>query len=230
MANALETQLQNPELSGLSFDERLGLMVDQEFIMRENQGLAARLKNAKLRLQACVEDIDLKRIRGLERSFVATLSSSQWIRQHRNIIITGKTGVGKTYLGCALAHKGCRDGFTAIYHRMNRLFDELVVARATGKHQNALQALSRKDVLVLDDFALLALSQEQRRDLLEILDDRYDRRSTVVISQIPYEQWYELIGDPTFADAIFDRLIHNSYKICLTGPSGREQKAKEEQN
>lgn len=221
--------MQSPELSSLSFEERIGLMVDQEFIARENERLGSRLRHARLRVQACVEDLDLKRIRGLDRALVATLSSSQWVRQHRNMLITGKTGVGKTYVACAFAQKACRDGFTAVYHRAGRLFDELNIARATGKYPNFLSALAKKDLLVLDDFALVILSQDQRRDLLEILDDRYDRKSTVVVSQLPYDKWYELIGDPTFADAIFDRLVHNSYKICLSGTSGREKKMEEEE-
>lgn len=230
MAKALESQLQTPDLNNLPFEDRLGLMVDQELTMRENQRLAARLRHAKLRQQACIEDLDLKRMRGLDRGTVASLADSQWVSLHRNLLVTGKTGVGKSYVACAFAHKACRDGYTAAYHRAGRLFDELTVARATGVYPRFLNALSKKDVLVLDDFALVPLTLDQRRDLLEILDDRYEQKSTIVVSQIPHEEWYQMIGDATFADAILDRLVHNAYKICLTGPSGREGKMKEEKN
>jgi DNA replication protein DnaC len=225
MAKALESQLQTPEVNILPFEDRLGLLVDQEMNIRETARLAGRLRHAKLRQQACIEDLDLKATRGLDRSLVASLGDSQWVKLHRNILITGKTGVGKSYFGCALAQKACRDG----YHRVGRVFEELIVARASGAYTRYLNSLLKRDVLVLDDFALIPLNQDQRRDLLEILEDRYDRKSTVVISQIPYDEWYLSIGDATFADAILDRLVHNAYKVSLTGPSRRKNKDGEQE-
>jgi DNA replication protein DnaC len=229
MAKALESQLQTPEVNILPFEDRLGLLVDQEMNIRETARLAGRLRHAKLRQQACIEDLDLKATRGLDRSLVASLGDSQWVKLHRNILITGKTGVGKSYFGCALAQKACRDGYSAVYHRVGRVFEELVVARASGAYTRYLNSLLKRDVLVLDDFALIPLNQDQRRDLLEILEDRYDRKSTVVISQIPYDEWYLSIGDATFADAILDRLVHNAYKVSLTGPSRRKNKDGEQE-
>lgn len=228
MVKALEKQLQTHEVDAMSFEDRLSLLVDQELMLRENQRLSARLRHAKLRVQACLEDLDLRASRGLDRSLINSLSTSAWIPLHRNVLVTGPTGVGKSYLGCALAQQACRDGYTALYHRMNRLFEALAIARASGYYPRLLAALAKKDVLILDDFALLALTQEQRSDLFELIEDRYERKSTVVISQVPIEQWYESIGDPTFADAILDRLIHNAYKICLKGDSMRKKKEEEE--
>jgi DNA replication protein DnaC len=228
MVRALELQLNTPDLQTMSFEERLGLLVDQEMNVRDNSRLAARLRHAKLRQLACIEDLDLTQSRGLDKMLVASLADSQWIKQHRNILITGSTGAGKTYLACALAQKSCRDGFSAVYHRMSRVFEDLVVAKASGSYPRYLHSLLKRDLLVLDDFALVPLSQEQRRDLLEILEDRYERKSTLVVSQLPVEKWYESIGDATFADAILDRLVHNAYKICLTGESMRKKKNKKE--
>jgi DNA replication protein DnaC len=227
MARALETQLATPDSNGLSFEDRLGLLIDHEMTVRDNSRLTARLRHAKLRQQACLEDLDLRQNRGLDRMLIASLSDSQWIKLHRNVLITGATGVGKSYFACALAQKACRDGYSAVYHRVNRVFDELVVARASGTYPRYLKALQKRDVVVLDDFALLPLNQEQRKDLLEILEDRYEQKSTVVVSQIPVDQWYDSIGDSTFADAILDRLVHNAYKICLTGDSMRKKKKQE---
>jgi DNA replication protein DnaC len=224
MARALETQLQRVDLEKTPFDDRLALLVDQEMAIRENAKLTARLRHAKLRQQASIEDLDLRQERGLDRTLVSSLASSTWVQMHRNILITGLTGVGKSYIGCALADRACRDGYTALYQRMTRIFEDLAVARVAGSYSRQLIALQKKDVLVLDDFALLPLDLEQRRDLLEILEDRYERKSTVVISQIPVEDWYQSIGDSTFADAILDRLVHNAYKICLTGESRRKNK------
>ncbi len=230
MARALESQLNSTDMQGLSFEERLGLLVDQERNVRDTSRLTARLRHAKLRQQACLEDLDFSQTRGLDKMMIASLADSQWIKQHRNILITGSTGAGKSYLACALAQKSCRDGYSAVYHRMSRVFEDLVVARASGSFPRYLNSLLKRDVLVLDDFALVPLTLEQRRDLLEILEDRYERKSTVIVSQLPVEQWYESIGDATFADAILDRLVHNAYKICLTGESMRKKKSKKENN
>jgi DNA replication protein DnaC len=223
MAKALEKQLQTRDLDNMAFEDRLGLLVDQEVALRENLRLAARLRHAKLRMQACLEDLDLKPSRGLDRALITSLANSAWIAQHRNVLLTGPTGVGKSYLACALAQQACRDGYTAIYQRMNRLFEGFAIAKASGSYPRHLSALAKKDVLVLDDFALVSLTHEQRNDLFEVIEDRYQRRSTIVVSQVPVEQWYESIGDPTFADAILDRLIHNAYKFCLKGESLRKK-------
>ena len=228
MVRALEMQLQNPDLQTMSFEERLGLLVDQEKNIRDNSRLSARLRHAKLRQQACLEDLDLSQSRGLDKMLVASLADSQWIKQHRNVLITGSTGAGKTYVACALAQKACRDGFSATYHRISRVFEDMVIARAAGTYPRFLNSMLKRDLLVLDDFALVPLTQDQRRDLLEILEDRYERKSTVVVSQLPVEKWYESIGDSTFADAILDRLVHNSYRLSLTGESMRKKKIKKE--
>jgi DNA replication protein DnaC len=229
MVKGFEAQMETPDVSSLPFEDRLGLLVDQEMITRDNQRLAARLRHAKLRQQAFFEDLDLKAGRGLDRSLVLQLANSEWLRLHRNILITGKTGVGKSYLSCALAQKACRNGYTAVYHRITRLFEELAVAKAAGTYARTLQALSKKDLLILDEFALVPLTAEQRKDLLEVLEDRYDRRSTIIVSQLCVDDWYQSIGDPTFADAILDRIVHNAYKICLTGGSKRKNEVKEDQ-
>lgn len=229
MVRALETQMVTPDICGMPFEDRLGLLVDQEMITRDNQKLSARLRHAKLKQDACVEDLDVAASRGLDRSLLVQLAASDWIKLHRNILITGKTGVGKSYLACAIAQKACRDGYSAVYHRITRLFEELAIAKAAGTYPRTLLNLSRKDLLVLDEFALVPLNQEQRKDLLEILEDRYDRKSTIIVSQFVVDDWYESIGDPTFADAILDRVVHNAYKICLTGASKRKNKNKEEQ-
>ncbi len=222
MAKGLANQLQNPELTNLPFEDRLGLLVDLELNTRETLRLAARLRHAKLRQEACIENIDFKASRKLDRKLVAMLADSNWISRHRNVLITGFTGCGKSYLACALAEKACRDGFTAVYHRTSRLFEALSIARASGSYPRFLHNLSNKDLLVLDDFALVPLTLEQRQDLLEILEDRYDKKSTIVLSQVPVDEWYQSIGDSTFADAILDRLVHNAYNIRLEGESMRK--------
>lgn len=229
MAKALETQMDTAEAKDLCFEERIGLLVDQEVSCRNNRRLATRLKAAKLRQTACMEDLDLRTSRGLDRSLVAALTSCQWIGAHQNILILGPTGVGKSYLACAFAQKACREGFTAQYERTPRLFQELALAKADGRYVKLLNSISRKDVLVLDDFAMTALIDEQRRDLLELVEDRYEKRSTIITSQTPLEHWHKSIGDPTFADAILDRLIHNAHTICLKGDSMRKVKTKGDQ-
>ncbi|MBX9769920.1 MAG: IS21-like element helper ATPase IstB [Candidatus Obscuribacterales bacterium] len=227
MAKAFESQLQMPDAQQLSFEERLGLLVDHELIERENRRLETRLRIAKLRQAAAIEDLDLKQHRGLDRSVVVALSSSQWVQQHENLLITGPTGVGKSYLACALSHKACRDGYTALYFRAPTLFQKLAIGKADGRYLKMIMAISKKDVLVIDDFALAPLTDEHRRDLLEIFEERYERASTVITSQIPIEHWHEAIGDPTLADAILDRIIHNAHKLCLKGDSMRKKKKQE---
>ena len=225
MVRALEEQMRMPEACQLSFEERLGLLVDREATERENRKLALRLGKAHLRQQAALEDLDFRTPRGLDRSLILSLASCQWVRNRQNCLITGPTGVGKTYLACALAQKACREGLSAHYARLTRLLDDLDIARADGTYRRRLMTLARFDLLVLDDWGLAPLSDAGRRDLLEILDDRYDRRATLVASQLPVENWHQALGDPTLADAILDRLIHNAHRIPLHGDSMRKQLA-----
>lgn len=223
MARALAEQLQS-DSDELTFLERLGLLVDREQTERENRRLKARLAQAHLRQTATVEDVNLKLPRGLDKALFRSLSSCQWIAKHHNLLITGKTGVGKSYLACALAQKACRDGYRVLYVRVTRLLSELGLAKGDGRYPKLLASLARTDLLVLDDWGLQPFSDGQRRDLLEILDDRYDRRSTLVTSQLPVDSWHDAIGDPTLADAVLDRLIHNAYRLPLTGESVRKRR------
>ena len=226
MARALEEQMQMAEIDSLSFEERLGLLIDREMTERENRRLTTRLRKAKLRQNAAIEDIDYRHPRGLDRSLMAKLSSCQWISQHLNVLITGPTGCGKTYIACALAHKACREGYTANYTRLPRLLQELHIAKGDGRYGKLLASFAKTRLLILDDWGLAKLTDEQRHDLLEILEDRHGLRSTVVSAQLPVDNWHEIIGDPTLADAIMDRLIHNAYKINLKGESMRKLKSK----
>jgi len=225
MAKALTEQMALPEIDKLTFEERLGLLVDREITERDDRRLKGRLRKARLRQQACIEDIDHRHARGLDKALIADLAQCQWANKHRNILITGPTGVGKTWIACALAHKACREGYSAQYLRLPRLLEELPLAKGDGSYPKLLTTLAKMDVLILDDWGLSKLNAEQRRDLLEILEDRHDRRSTIVTSQLPINQWQQIIGDPTLADAILDRLVHNAYKINLKGESMRKKKA-----
>jgi len=229
MARAFEEQLQMSEIRDLSFEERLGLLVEREATERSSRRLTARLRRAKLREQAAIEDIDWRARRGLDKRQVLTLASCQWIANHLNVLITGKAGVGKTFLACALAHKACREGYTALYLRMPRLFRDLAIARGDGSYERLLKSYARTDVLVLDDWGLAQIGAQDRRDLLEILEDRYDLRSTVVTSQLPVKSWYDSIGDPTLADGILDRLVHGAYEISMEGESMRRKRANRSQ-
>lgn len=226
MARALEEQMEMAEIDSLSFEERLGLLIDREMTDRENRRLTTRLRKAKLRQNAAIEDIDYGHPRGLDRALMAKLSSCQWISQHLNVLITGPTGCGKTYIACALAHKACREGYTAHYTRLPRLLQELHIAKGDGRYGKLLAGFAKTHLLILDDWGLAKLTDEQRHDLLEILEDRHGLRSTVVAAQLPVDNWHEIIGDPTLADAILDRLIHNAYKINLKGESMRKRKSK----
>lgn len=223
MVRVLEEQMATSDANSLSFEERLGIMVDREMNERENRRLATRLKKAKLRLQACMEDIDYGQPRGLDKSLMMSLASCVWIRDHRSVIITGPTGVGKTYLACALTHKACLEGHPAFYRRLPNLLDELTMARGDGRYPNVMATYARADLLTLDDWGLHKLNQQQRLDLLELLEDRYGLKSTIVTAQVPVDHWHEIIGDPTLADAILDRLVHNAYKIQLKGESMRKK-------
>ncbi|ABC32881.1 IstB helper protein, IS21 family [Hahella chejuensis KCTC 2396] len=226
MAAALEDQSATPDISDLSFEERLGLLVDREMTERDNQRMSSRLRRAKLRHAAILEDLDYRNSRGLDKGLVQSLAGCQWVKERLNVLITGPTGVGKTWLACALAHKACREGYTAQYVRLTRLLRELIIAKGDGQYSKLLTSLAKVDVLILDDWGLMKLSAENRRDLLEVLEDRHGRRSTIATSQLPIEEWHGLIGDATLADAILDRLVHNAYKINLRGESMRKQQAK----
>jgi DNA replication protein DnaC len=225
MIKALEEQAQNPEIDALSFEERLGLLVDRELDERETRRLKRRLKDAKLRQEASIEDVDFRAPRGLDKALIATLAGCAWITRQLNVIITGPTGVGKTYLATALAHKACLQGYNVLYQKLSRLLEELRIARAGGTYGKRLVQLSKLHVLVLDDWGLAKLTTESQRDLLEVLDDRHGKQSTIVTSQIPVDQWHEAMPDPTIADAILDRLVHNTYRVELRGESMRKRRA-----
>ena len=224
MAEAIRRQAEDPETSRLSFEERLALLVDQQWDWRQNKALVRRLKNARFKLNASVEDIDYRHPRRLDRQLMRTLSGSDWVRLHHNLLVTGPCGVGKSYMACALAQKAVRDGFTAFYIRAPRLFRDLAVARADGSFGKLLDRFSRIDILIVDDWAMAPLADSERRDFLEICDDRYSIRSTVLTSQVPISHWHDQIGDPTVADSILDRLVHNAHRIELAGASMRKSK------
>jgi len=216
---------QDENTAGLSFEEKLTLMVDRLWTWRQNLALERRLRYAKLRSTACVEDIDYRKARGLDRNLVRSLATdSAWVQRHENIFLVGPTGVGKSYLACALAHKACRDGYLILYTRAPALFRDLSVARADGSLRGLLVRLARVDVLVIDDWAMAPLNESERRDFWEISEERYQTRSTILTSQLPVAKWHEQIGDPTLADGILDRLVHNAHRIELHGESMRKTK------
>jgi DNA replication protein DnaC len=225
MVKALSEQLNMPDIESMDFMTRLGLMVDRESTERANRRLATRLKKAKLRQQACFEDIDFRTPRGLDKKLMLSLASCDWIKKANNILITGATGTGKSYLACALAHKACLEGRTARYLRLPRLMEAITISRADGSYGKLMLDLARTDLIILDDWGLAAMTKPQRHDLLEILEDRHGLKSTLVTSQLPVEAWHEYIGDPTLADAILDRLVHSAYKINLKGESMRKKNA-----
>ena len=226
MAEAFRRQQEDTAISGLSFEERFGLLVDQQWSWKEDRALSRRLAQARFKLAAAVEDIDYRHARGLDRKLIRSLAAdSRWVRQHHNVFLLGPAGIGKSYLACALAQKACRDGFTALYTRAPQLFRELAVAHADGSLPRRLLRLSRIDVLIVDDWAMAPLNEVERRDFLEVCDDRYQRRSTILTSQLPVAKWHAQIGDPTIADSILDRLVHEAHRIELQGESMRKKRA-----
>lgn len=224
MASAWTDQQRTTEAAKLAFDERFGLLVDAEWLCRENKRLARCLKEAKLKLaEACVEDIDFPARRELDRAVVRQLATCRWVDEHQNVLITGATGTGKTFIACALAQQACRRGHRAFYRRATRLFEELTLAHADGSYVRLLGKLARIDVLVLDDWGMAPVRDQDRRDLLEILDDRLGSRSTILTSQLPVAKWHDYLGDPTQADAVCDRVLSNAHRIVLKGPSRRKE-------
>jgi DNA replication protein DnaC len=222
MVKALTEQQQMAEVDSLGFEERLGLLVDREATERENRKLTTRLKKAKLRQSASIEDLDFRRSRGMDKALILSLAACAWIAKGINVLICGPTGVGKSYLACALAHKACLEGYTALYLRLPRLFEELRLAKADGRYGKLMLSYAKADLLILDDWGLTPMTDPQRRDLLELMEDRYGLKSTIITSQLPVTAWHEAIGDPTLADAILDRIVHNAHKIEMKGESMRK--------
>lgn len=226
MVKALEEQLGMADIEDLRFEDRLALLIDREATERASRRLRTQLRKAKLRQKnACVEDVDYRTPRSLDKGLFLSLASCDWIAQHRNVLITGPTGVGKTYLACALAQKACREGYTVQYLRMPRLFELLRLAHADGRYPKLMAGLAKTHLLVFDDWGLAPLDDTDRRELLEILEDRHELRSTLVTSQLLVDDWYDSIAHPTLADAILDRLIHNAYRLELQGESMRRKRA-----
>ncbi|HEX2647474.1 MAG TPA: IS21-like element helper ATPase IstB [Candidatus Dormibacteraeota bacterium] len=224
MAAAWTEQHQQADMTALAFDERFALLVDAEWRARENKRLTRALQEAKLKLsQACIEAIDYPPRRELDKALIRQLATCRWVAEHQAVLISGMTGTGKSFVACALAHQACRKGYRALYRRAPRLFHELTLAHADGSYIRLLAKFARLDVLLIEDFALAPLQDQDRRDLLEILEDRYGSRSTIITSQLPPSHWHEYIGEPTLADAICDRLLHNTHRIVLQGPSRRKE-------
>lgn len=224
MAQALEEQMRMPDLDGLAFEDRLALLVEREATFRDDRRLTRLLQTAKLRLAAAPEDVDFRSPRGLDKSLILRLSGGQWIRDQENVLISGPTGTGKSYLACALGHAACRLGLSTRFYRFSRLLGDLALARADGSYVKLLDRLAKAQLLILDDFGLTPLTDPQRHDVLEVLEDRYGRRATLVTSQLPFDHWHGILGDATFADAILDRLVHNAHTLTLKGASMRRSK------
>jgi len=226
LARAWQAQHEDPSIDDLGFDERLALLVDAEWTDRQNKRLTRLLREAKLRISgACLEDVEYAKERKIERALMRQLTTGKWIEAHQNVVITGATGVGKTYIACALAQQACRFGHRVLYRRAPRLFDELALARADGTYPKLLARFARTEVFVLDDWGLAPVKDLERRDLLEIMEDRHGLRSTIWTSQLPVAKWHDHLGDPTIADALCDRLLHNAHRVVLQGPSRRKTEA-----
>lgn len=226
MLKALQEQRQSEDIDALSFEERFGLLVDREQTERDSRRLATRLRAARLRQSACIEDLDWKAPRGLDRDLVLALAAGRYLAKGHNILVTGPTGVGKSYLACALAHQACRLGHTALYLRLPRLLEDLELAKADGRYPKMMSKIGKNHLLVLDDWGLCPMTAAGCRDLLEILEDRHNLRSTLITSQLPVEAWHDYLGDPTVADAILDRLVHNAYRLTLKGESMRKRRSR----
>ena len=224
MAQALEEQRRQSDITQLDFEARLALLIERQWVWKENRGLALRLKYAQLKISASLEDIDYRHPRGLKRAQIEQLRASHWIKEHRNCLITGPTGAGKTYLACALGHQACREGYRTVYYYAPKLFRALQTAQADGSLLPLLKKIGRSPLLIIDDLGIASVAGKQYRELLEILDDRHGQGSTLITSQFPVSQWHEVIADPTVADAILDRLVHNAYRIDLKGESLRKNK------
>ncbi|HOI17767.1 MAG TPA: IS21-like element helper ATPase IstB [Geobacteraceae bacterium] len=224
MAQAFADQMSCPDMAALSFEERFGLLVDYQMTAIENRRMRNRLKNARLRLSASIEDLDFKMGRSLDRSTIMSLAQNQWVKSHQNILITGPTGAGKSYLACALAQKACRDGYTTLYQRLTRLLQDIAIARLDGRYSKIMSPIIKCEVLILDDLLISPLSLMDQRELLEIVEERYDRKATIVTSQLPIKAWHDSMQDKTLADAILDRLVHNAHKLELKGESMRRKK------
>ena len=222
MADAFKEQLQQPDINELSFEERFALLVDRQWTWKEDRRMRRLLSGARLKINGCIEDIDYKTPRGIDKSVILHLAHCDWIKRAQNVIITGPTGVGKTYLACALANRACRMAFSSFYIRIPRLFQELAIARGDGSYPKIMKKLTKAKVLILDDLGLAPMTAPERRDLLEVIEDRHGLSSTIVATQLPIEDWHENIRDPTIADAILDRLIHSAHKINLKGESMRK--------
>ncbi|MHB0912617.1 MAG: IS21-like element helper ATPase IstB [Armatimonadota bacterium] len=225
MADAVKEQMENPQAFSLPFEDRIALIVDRQWDLKETRGLKRRLQVAKLKQQAAVEDIDFATSRGLDKAALFSLSECHFIRSCSNIIITGPTGVGKTYIACAIAHKACRLKHTVRYFRYGNLLSAISLARADGSYASFMRRLERIEVLVIDDWGMYPLEQEAARDIFEVLEDRSQRGSVIIVSQVPIENWYDIIAAPTIADAILDRLVHNAYRIEMTGESMRKKRS-----
>ena len=222
MADAFSEQLGQPDLGDLSFEDRFAMLVDRQWTFKEDRRMSRLLRTAKLRDNACIENIDFKTPRALDKSIVVRLTAGDWIKKAQNVIVLGPTGVGKSYLACAIANSACRNGFPAMYKRAPRLYQEVAIARADGSYPKLMNKLSKIKVLIIDDFCIVPMSDPERRDLLEVLEDRQSISSTIIATQVPVENWIEHIGDPTLADAILDRLVHNAHRINLKGESMRK--------
>jgi DNA replication protein DnaC len=225
MTQAFTEQIEQPPIQDLSFDERFALLVDREVLARGNRRIQNLLRSAKLRQQACVENLDYQHPRNLNKSQLVSLVTCDFVRQHHNLIITGPTGCGKSYLACVIGHQACRQGLSAKYIRLPRFLEELAIAHADGSYGKLLTQILKVDMLIFDDFGLEpALNPEQRRDLFNIIEDRHQLKSTIITSQLPVKHWHDYIGEPTTADAILDRLLEKTHRIELRGPSMRENK------
>lgn len=226
LVEALREQLEDPnKYRKMTFEDRLGLLVDREWAERQRRRLTRRLQQARLRdAQACLEDLNLQVARGIDRNMIRRLSAGDWLRNHEHVLVVGPTGIGKTFVGCALAQKACRDGYSAMYRRFPRFLQELKLARADGSYPKLLQRVAKTNLLVLDDWGIKPLNDEERRDILEVVEDRIGASSIVITSQLPVAKWHEYIGDPTVADAILDRIVHAAHELTMKGPSMRKKK------